>query len=390
MANLFRDLEDTWERDGESADARSALQGWATTRPALARFTTPAELVRLAHRRDASARDLIEAITEEAASDPWAARTVLQALLPGLAALASQHLDLVGTAREPFATFAELDQFLVCTAYERITQVAAEVPLFRLRTVLDCTWARLRAHARAHRRDHDRRITLTTSMAASPRPLVPTPRAGPAPRRRRRAPGAAPRRRPPRLHHPGLRPHHRGGGRDEWVTTSTPCDVGATASSKCWSPRCRARCRPRTVRGRGGTLRLMPSGEANGRQRGRRGHLPGHRPRRPRHRLGRCSAGRPAQWPPAGRRPGADLPRPRPPAGQRSGPPPGMGPTLAGRAPARPPSTGPAPASPPSSASWLSSSACASSDAAAWAWRSATASASTPRPGWPRPATCAR
>ncbi|MGH2353475.1 MAG: hypothetical protein ACRDJN_17870 [Chloroflexota bacterium] len=161
MANLFRDLEDTWERDGESAGARSALQEWSTTRPALARFATPAELVRLAHRRDASARDLIEAITEEAASDPWAARTVLQALLPGLAALASQHLDLVGTAREPFATFAELDQFLVCTAYERITQVAAEVPLFRLRTVLDSTWARLRAHARAHRRDHDRRISLS-------------------------------------------------------------------------------------------------------------------------------------------------------------------------------------------------------------------------------------
>jgi len=161
MATLFRDLEDTWERDGESAGARSALQGWATTRPALARFATPAELVRLAHQRDASARDLIEAITEEAASDTWAARTVLQALVPGLAALASQHLDLVGAAREPFATIAELDQFLVCTAYERITQVAAEVPHFRLRTVLDSTWARLRVHARAHRRDHDRRIALS-------------------------------------------------------------------------------------------------------------------------------------------------------------------------------------------------------------------------------------
>jgi len=161
MANLFRNLQADWERDGAGGDARSALRRWESTRPDLGCFISPAELVRSSHRRDASARDLIEALTEEAASDPWAARTVLQALLPGLAALASQHLDLVGAAREPFATIAELDQFLVCTAYERITQVAAEVPHFRLRTVLDSTWARLRVHARAHRRDHDRSIALS-------------------------------------------------------------------------------------------------------------------------------------------------------------------------------------------------------------------------------------
>jgi len=161
MANLFRNLQQAWERDGESAAARSALHRWAQSKAALDRFASPADLVRASERREHSAGALIESLTEEAARDPWAARTVLQALLPGVAALAGQHIDLVGEAREPFATVGELDQFVISTVYERITQVAAEVPRFRLRTVLDSTWARLRAHARAHRRDHDRSVALS-------------------------------------------------------------------------------------------------------------------------------------------------------------------------------------------------------------------------------------
>src|SRR5205085_3791208 len=81
-------------------------------------------------------------------------------LLPGLAALARDHLDMVGGAREPFSTLDELNQFIVATAYERITEVAAEAERFRLRIVVDSTWARLRVHARAHRRNHDRTVPL--------------------------------------------------------------------------------------------------------------------------------------------------------------------------------------------------------------------------------------
>ena len=159
MANLYRDLQDTWSRDGRTEDARAALRRWADTRPDLARFDDPTDLVTACNQRGGSARILVESLTEEAA-DPWAARTVLQALLPGLAALAREHMDMVGGAREPFSTVDELDQFIVATAYERITEVAAEAESFRLRIILDSTWARLRVHARAHRRNHDRSVPL--------------------------------------------------------------------------------------------------------------------------------------------------------------------------------------------------------------------------------------
>ena len=114
-----------------------------------------------AHRRGAlEAKALVDALTEKAPSDAWAARTVLHALLPGRAAMSRDHLDMVGPAREPFGDVDDLDHFVVSTAYERIAEVASEVLRYRLRTVLDSTWSRLRTHAKANRRDHDRRVDL--------------------------------------------------------------------------------------------------------------------------------------------------------------------------------------------------------------------------------------
>jgi hypothetical protein len=171
MANLFRDLQRGWERDGASPDARSALARWADTEPALTIYASPAELVVAAQHRGAhEAQALVDALTERAPTDAWAARTVLHALLPGLAAISRDHLDMVGAPREPFADVDDLDHFVVATAYERIADVASEVPRYRLRTVLDTTWARLRTHARAHRRDHDRRVDIDDVPARSSAP----------------------------------------------------------------------------------------------------------------------------------------------------------------------------------------------------------------------------
>ena len=162
MDNLLRDLQDAWGREGESPEARTALARWAESHPTLGGYRSPAALVRACHSRsDATAQALVEAITEEAPTDPWAARTVLQALLPGIAGLARQHYDLVGEAREPFSSIGELDQFLVCTAFERITEIAAEVSTHRLRAILDSTWTRLRSHAVAHRRERENRVPLS-------------------------------------------------------------------------------------------------------------------------------------------------------------------------------------------------------------------------------------
>lgn len=161
MANLLRDMQRQWDHDGQGPEARSALRRWARRDADLGRFTSPAHLVAACHRRtDRVARHSVDRLTERAATDPWAARTVLQALLPGLAHLARKHKDMVGGPGEPFDTIEELDQFLVCTAFERITEVAAEVPHFRMRTVLDSTWTHLRSHAAAHRREHRMTVPL--------------------------------------------------------------------------------------------------------------------------------------------------------------------------------------------------------------------------------------
>ena len=171
MAKLFRDLQQAWERDGTSADARSALARWAQTEPVLAAHVSPAGLVTAVHRRGADdAKALVEALTERAATDAWAARTVLHALLPGLAAISRDHIDMVGAPREPFRNVEELYHFVVATAYERIVEVAAEVPRYRLRSVLDSTWSRLRTHAKAHRRDHDRRVEIDDLPGGQPGP----------------------------------------------------------------------------------------------------------------------------------------------------------------------------------------------------------------------------
>jgi hypothetical protein len=161
MTNLLRDMQRQWEHDGNGTIARNALRKWAQCDPGLARFDSPAHLVRACHRRsDSAACDSLERLTAVAPADPWAARTVLQAVLPGLASLARAHYDMVGLAPEPFATVDELDQFLVCTAFECITQLGSEVGRYRLRTILDTTWTRLRAHAGAHRREQRRREVL--------------------------------------------------------------------------------------------------------------------------------------------------------------------------------------------------------------------------------------
>ncbi|MGI8777713.1 MAG: hypothetical protein ACR2LJ_10110, partial [Acidimicrobiales bacterium] len=169
MANLFRDMQRQWDHDGHSRDAQAALARWVDRHPDLVRFTSPADLVVAAHSRtDAAARLLVDDLTEEAAADPWAARTVLQAVLPGLARLTRDNADMVGSAYEPFASIEELDQYLVCTAFERITEVAAEVPQFRLRTILNTTWYRLRSLARAHHREQAARGALTDDAVAPP------------------------------------------------------------------------------------------------------------------------------------------------------------------------------------------------------------------------------
>lgn len=161
MPNLFRELQLAWDREAETPPALAAFDRWARRRPDLCAYASPAALVRACQSRsDPIARRLVDELTEEAAADPWATRTVLQAVLPALATLVRQQRRLATGGAEPFATVAELDQFVVCTAYERIPCIAADQDRFRLRLIVDSTWARLRSHAAAHRREYRRRVPL--------------------------------------------------------------------------------------------------------------------------------------------------------------------------------------------------------------------------------------
>lgn len=167
--NLLRDLERAWASDGAGPDAIAAIQRWAADEPRFGRFAHPAALVAACQsRRDQRAEQLVEDLADRALADPWAARTILQALLPGLAALTASHRKLVGP-RRVFATLNEMDQFVLCTAFERITEVGAKTDQFRLRCVQDTTWARVRSHAAAHRREQARRAPLeAVAMRAAP------------------------------------------------------------------------------------------------------------------------------------------------------------------------------------------------------------------------------
>jgi DNA-directed RNA polymerase specialized sigma24 family protein len=137
---------------------------WAEALPEVGPFGSPGELVRRCHRHDAEAVRAADALAATAGADPLAARTILAVLLPGLASLVRTRRDLVGDHREPFASLAELDQFVLAVAWEYITEAAAAPAGWRLATVLRRTAKKVRTHAAAHHRQCRRRVAFDEVM----------------------------------------------------------------------------------------------------------------------------------------------------------------------------------------------------------------------------------
>lgn len=161
--NLFRQLENDWNAAGRSRSAREALRHWAARDPALAAFDTPADLVAACQERDDGDRDrdaFLAALLVDAETDPWAARTVMQALLPGLASVARRAAAFVGGRWPVWNGLDELDQHVIVVAYERITTVALARPVWVARAIVDGTWQRVRAYARKSRRQAHCRAAL--------------------------------------------------------------------------------------------------------------------------------------------------------------------------------------------------------------------------------------
>jgi len=100
--DLVAQLEAEWPLLAAGA-LRPRLNAWAGSEPALAGFATPQQLLRYLRglRGQPRAEDaILAALVRQAQSDPLAARVVLQALLPGLKALAGRILLETGEREE--------------------------------------------------------------------------------------------------------------------------------------------------------------------------------------------------------------------------------------------------------------------------------------------------
>jgi hypothetical protein len=148
--NPFRSLAREWAALGSTRSARRALHRWAETEDVLARFASPADAVAACQRRgDPRAANAVLGALLRLAEDPLAARAVLQAVLPSLAARAwrrrwdgSRLWDDVG----------ELDAEMVLVAMERIAELAGSSPEWPSQAIVEVASARLRWAAQVARR----------------------------------------------------------------------------------------------------------------------------------------------------------------------------------------------------------------------------------------------
>ena len=164
--NLFSGLSSEWSTLSRSPQARAAAARWAGVEEALAGYATPGEIVRRCQVRgdQAGSNAVLAAVLRQARGDAVAVRTVLMAVLPGLAALSARRHHLVGGELGAWTDIDQLDQDIVAAALDKITAMAGE----------DCDWVAsivvgavrdiLRRAERRHRRD--RAMTLPLSAAA--------------------------------------------------------------------------------------------------------------------------------------------------------------------------------------------------------------------------------
>jgi hypothetical protein len=128
--NLFRALENEWAVVGRSAAARAAIKRWSEYEPVVAGYESPAQVVICCHVRGDPQRskELLGAVLR-LAHDELAARTVLQAVLPSLAARAwrgARWERCKGTNIEE--SVEELNADVLVAALERIRELAGTTP----------------------------------------------------------------------------------------------------------------------------------------------------------------------------------------------------------------------------------------------------------------------
>lgn len=168
--NIIKALDDEWETLGTSRRYRESLARWAEAEPVLSGFGSPAEVVKRAERRGdpAGSNELIGALLR-LADDPLAARTLLQALLPGLAARAARGAWAARASRRCAPAcegLDELDQEVVASAWERIRSLAGTSPDWPACVLVEGAWRRVRQRAETARARSCRSAPLTGAARA--------------------------------------------------------------------------------------------------------------------------------------------------------------------------------------------------------------------------------
>lgn len=170
--NLYKMLEAEWVREARTRPARDACARWANENNVLEGLASPEEVVRVCQARGDGQRSnaVLGAVLGRAGEDVWAARTVLQAVLPGLAGLSRRALPVVGPHR-CWQGVDELDQQVVSTACECIATLSPAQPQWPAQAIISQTWRRLRTAMRADQRRRSRTdymlVDLNEPLAAS-------------------------------------------------------------------------------------------------------------------------------------------------------------------------------------------------------------------------------
>ena len=163
--SVYDELDLQWRHIGSTPAARARLAAWSDAEPVLRPYPTPAEVVGdiTAARRSTHSRRLLRALLR-ASGDPFAARTTLQAMVPGLRAERVIQPCYGHRIDERWATPADTYADLVCATWETIRAHAGETCDDPERLVVRAATRQLRTRRQAHVRAQRRRVPLDPDL----------------------------------------------------------------------------------------------------------------------------------------------------------------------------------------------------------------------------------
>jgi DNA-directed RNA polymerase specialized sigma24 family protein len=169
IAGIFESLEREWRRTSATVEMKARVRAWAASEPALAGCSDAREIVALVvwqgRQPSVSGSQVLTALLCQA-EDPFAARMLLQALLPRIRAesvLTARFGHGVGEAwQEPADTVADL----VAECFAAVKRHAGEHRDDVTRLVLQEATRKLRTARQAQRRYHERTVLLVPDHAS--------------------------------------------------------------------------------------------------------------------------------------------------------------------------------------------------------------------------------